>query len=387
MDEYKLILDFLTPLGVNTAVYRSLSKLLIAKMEAPQLSIRAAKKWGILDLSSSFHYNQLEVLGNLFIRGFITLKDFLPFFSSDTKICDATYLKREGKKVYATKRLRNYNIGCYELLQDVLFTVERYKGVNFIYDFKIINHNKRHRTKPQEIMEAIKTGKIKKGDWFVIDGGLKAGKLMREARKAGVKVATRLDSNFVVARFGTEFRKEDVLNNIKPIKRTIYGKSHIIYSLKRCVWQGTAGNLFLVRGEGYGDFIPLFTTALNAKPETVIRKYKERPSIEQTIKELKSYLKIEGNHYTKKGSNYGYIFMLCLVYNFIQHLRLYLVELSFKNILDALSTCLLRKYPPKRMFSFENACEAMLKDIGCKRFNKINNSLTGSISLSGKVTS
>jgi hypothetical protein len=162
MDEYKLTLDFLNPLGVNTAVYRSLSELLIAKMEAPQLSIRAAKKWGILNLSSSFHYNQLEVLGNLFIRGFITLKDFLPFFSSDTKICDATYLKREGKKVYATKRLRNYNIGCYELLQDVLFTVERYKGVNFIYDFEIINHNKRHRTKPQEIMEAIKTGKIKK---------------------------------------------------------------------------------------------------------------------------------------------------------------------------------------------------------------------------------
>lgn len=86
---------------------------------------------GILNLSTSFHYDQVEVLGNLFVKGLISPKDFLAFFSSDTKICDATYLKREGKTVYAAKLLRNYNIGCYELLQDVLFTVERYKGVNF----------------------------------------------------------------------------------------------------------------------------------------------------------------------------------------------------------------------------------------------------------------
>ena len=88
---------------------------------------------------------------------------------------------------------------------------------------------------------------------------------MREARKAGVKVATRLDSNLGVALFGLEFRKKDVLNNIKPIKRTIYCKSCIVYSLKRCVGQGTAGNLPLVRGEGFGDFISLFTTGLNTK--------------------------------------------------------------------------------------------------------------------------
>ncbi|MCW3130347.1 MAG: hypothetical protein N2V75_09665 [Methanophagales archaeon] len=43
------------------------------------------------------------------------------------------------------------------------------------------------------------------------------------------------------------------------------------------------GNLFLIRGEGHNDFIPLFTTALNSKPETVIRKYKERFSIEITL--------------------------------------------------------------------------------------------------------
>jgi len=95
--------------------------------------------------------------------GLISLKDFLSFLSGYTKICDATYSKSEGKKVYAAKRLKNYNIGCYELLQDVLFTVERYKDVNFSYDFRIINHNKRHRTKPQEITWAIKTGKINNG--------------------------------------------------------------------------------------------------------------------------------------------------------------------------------------------------------------------------------
>ena len=60
MDRYKSALDFSNPLGINTAVYRSLSELLIAKMEVPQLSIRAAKKCGIMDLSSIFHYNQLK---------------------------------------------------------------------------------------------------------------------------------------------------------------------------------------------------------------------------------------------------------------------------------------------------------------------------------------
>jgi len=86
----------------------------------------------------------------------------------------------------------------------------------------------------------------------------------------------------------------------------------------------------LVRDEGYDEFLPLFTTALNAKPETVIRKHKERSSIEQTIKELKSYLEIERSYNTKKESNYGHIFMLCLVYNFIQYLRIYLDDMSFK---------------------------------------------------------
>ena len=45
----KALLDFLNPLQTNTALYKSLTDLVTAKLEAPRLSIRAAKKWGILD--------------------------------------------------------------------------------------------------------------------------------------------------------------------------------------------------------------------------------------------------------------------------------------------------------------------------------------------------
>ena len=378
----KLIKTFLNPLGSETRVYRGISELAIAKMEEPKLSIRAAKEWGLLDLSTSTHYDQIRVLGELFIKGLISLEDFLTFISSDTKIYDGTYIKREGKKVYGAKQLRNYNKGCYELSQDVLLGVERYEGVNFIHDFKIVNHNKRHRTKPQEIIKAIETGKIKKGEWVILDGGFKSGKLVRTARDAGVKLISRLSANFVVHRCGIKYRKEDILKNIKPIKRTIDGKSYVIYILKRCIWQDTAVNLFLVRGEGYDEFIPLFTTALNAKPETVIRKYKERFSIEQTIKELKSYLEIEGSYNTKKESNYGHIFMLCLVYNFIQYLRLYLTDLSFKDVLDALSAYLLVARQPKCLVDLETVFERLSGNMGHKVRNEINSGLTGGIPLS-----
>ena len=87
---------------------------------------------------------------------------------------------------------------------------------------------------------------------------------------------TRLGSNFVVLRFGKRFKKEDIIGVIKPIERTIGGKKYIIYEFKRCIWQGKAGNLFLVKGEGYDDFIALFTTSLKSKSETVVRKYNER---------------------------------------------------------------------------------------------------------------
>jgi hypothetical protein len=344
-------------------VYRSIFELVMAKMEEPKLSIRAAKECGLLDLSITNHYDQIQVLGELFIKGSTSLEDFLTSISSDTKIYDRTYLKREGKKVYGAKRLRNYNRGSYELSQDVLFGVERYEGVSFIHDFEIINHNKRHRTKPQEIIKAIETGKIKKGEWVILDGSFKSGKLVRAARDAGVKLISRLSANFIVPRCGITYRKEDILKNIKPIKRTIDGKSYVIYILKRGIWQDTAVNLFLVRGEGYDKFIPLFTTALNAKPETIIRKHKERSTIEQTIKELKSYLVLEGSHSTKKESNYGHIFMLCLVYNFIQYLRVYLDGLSFKGVSYTLATYLPITHPAKCLVELETAFEKMSKNM------------------------
>ena len=162
MGTLKAIWGFLNQLQANTALYKSLSELVTAKLEAPQLSIRAAKKWGILNLSTSFHYDQVKGLGEPFINGVISLEGFPPYSSSNTKVCDATYLKRGGKKVYGANPIKNYVVWRYELLRDVLFTVERYKGLNFINDFRIVNHNKRHLTKPQEIRKAIKTGKIKK---------------------------------------------------------------------------------------------------------------------------------------------------------------------------------------------------------------------------------
>jgi hypothetical protein len=119
----KALLDFLNPLQTNIALYKSLTDLVTAKLEAPQLLIRAAKKWGILDLSASFHYDKLKELGELFIDGVISLEGFLLYSTSNTRVSDAT----------------------------------------FISDFRIINHNKRHFTKPQELIKAIKTGKLKKG--------------------------------------------------------------------------------------------------------------------------------------------------------------------------------------------------------------------------------
>ncbi|MEA2074926.1 MAG: hypothetical protein U9O85_04235 [Euryarchaeota archaeon] len=119
----KALLDFLNPLQTNTALYKSLTDLVTAKLEAPQLSIRATKKWGLPDLSTSFHYDKLKELGELLINGVISLEDFLLYSASNTKVSDAA----------------------------------------FISDFRIINHNKRHLTKPKELINAIETGKLKKG--------------------------------------------------------------------------------------------------------------------------------------------------------------------------------------------------------------------------------
>ena len=103
MGTIKTTWDHLNPLQTNTALYKSLSELVTAKLEAPQLSIRAAKKWGILNLSTSFHYDQVRGLGELFINGVIPLEGSPSYSSSNTKVCDATYLKRGGERRFTTQ--------------------------------------------------------------------------------------------------------------------------------------------------------------------------------------------------------------------------------------------------------------------------------------------
>jgi hypothetical protein len=156
------ISDFLNPLKVDISLYTAISELVITKIKGPIFSIRAANKRGILNFSNSYYYNAINKVGNLFINGELSLDDFLFAITSNTSITDATYLRRRGKKIYGAKKIKNYVNKSYELLQDLLLTTRRYKGLSFIENLKIINHNKRHKTKPEEIVELIKK-KIKKG--------------------------------------------------------------------------------------------------------------------------------------------------------------------------------------------------------------------------------
>jgi hypothetical protein len=107
--------------------------------------IRAAKNRGILNSSNSYYYNAINELGNLFINGEISLGDFLFDIKTNINITDATYVKREGRKTYGAKKIKNYVDGSYRLLQNLLLTTERYKGLSFIENLKIINHNKRYK--------------------------------------------------------------------------------------------------------------------------------------------------------------------------------------------------------------------------------------------------
>ena len=165
------ISDIINSPKVDISLHRAISELVISKIKTPRFSIRAAKKRGILNFSNSYHYNVINTLGGLFINGYISLEDFFFDMNANTNISDATYVKRERKEVYevfknlrflSTKKIKNYVNRSYELLQDLLLTTRRYKGLSFIENLKIINHNKRHKTKPEEIVELIKK-RIKRG--------------------------------------------------------------------------------------------------------------------------------------------------------------------------------------------------------------------------------
>ena len=127
-----------------------------------------------------------------------------------------------------------------------------------------------------------------------------------------------------------------------------------------------------VFGQGYDDLIPLFTTSLKSKAETVIGKYKGRTQIEQTNKELKSYLGAEGNYNKKKESNYGYIFV-SLVYNLVQYLRSFFLKgKGFKDVLEELSFYLLWKDPPECVFSLDRILNPIFENIVPKISNKMD---------------
>lgn len=122
---------------------------------------------------------------------------------------------------------------------------------------------------------------------------------------------------------------------------------------------------------------------MNSKQETVIRKYKERFLIEITNKELKSYLNIEGSYFRTKESNYGFYFLLCLVYNLVQCMHSEMPDMSFKDILEHLSSYLLYVDPPKCVFAVEEPFERLLRDIGYAVPNKMNTGLTEAMIPSG----
>ena len=95
MEIVEQISKFLSPLNTNPSVYMGILELVIAKIKNPSLSIRAQDRRGMLNLSSSYHYNCINKLGNIFINGKISLQDVLVGVKSNMSIVDATYLKRE----------------------------------------------------------------------------------------------------------------------------------------------------------------------------------------------------------------------------------------------------------------------------------------------------
>jgi hypothetical protein len=148
----------------NEPMFKSILDMILVTLMAQHLSINGAEKCGILNQSTSNCYYHISNLGKLFIRGKVTLEDFLKNFNANTNISDGTLSKRTGKNIYAAKKLKNHSKGCYGIYQDILLTVRRYKGINFITTFKIVNHLKRHLSKPEELVKAMKTGIIKAGE-------------------------------------------------------------------------------------------------------------------------------------------------------------------------------------------------------------------------------
>ena len=57
MEIFEQILNFLVPLNTNPQAHRSILELSTVKIENPSLSIRAAERLGMLNISSSYDYD------------------------------------------------------------------------------------------------------------------------------------------------------------------------------------------------------------------------------------------------------------------------------------------------------------------------------------------
>jgi hypothetical protein len=122
----------------NEALLGCLLELLIVTLMAPHISIQGAKKWDILNQSTSNCYKRIEEIGKMFINRKISLEDFLRNLNAVTNISDGTLVRRTGKKVYAAKKLKNYVKGNYGVYQDMLRNATRCNGENFITAFTLI---------------------------------------------------------------------------------------------------------------------------------------------------------------------------------------------------------------------------------------------------------
>ena len=110
MEIFEQRLNFLKPLNTNPQVHRSILEMSTVKIENTSLSISAAERLGVPNLSSPYDYDCINKLGNMFINKKTSLQDFFYDIKVNTSIVDGTYLKREGKEVYGAKKSKTMSM-------------------------------------------------------------------------------------------------------------------------------------------------------------------------------------------------------------------------------------------------------------------------------------
>ena len=140
-----------------------------------------------------------------------------------------------------------------------------------------------------------------------------------------------------------------------------------------------------VFGQGYDDFIPLFTTALRSKAETVIGKYKGENSNRRDEQGVKIIFGRWRELQKEKGEQL-WVYILSLVY-LVQYLRSFLKGKSFKDVLEELSFYLLWKDPPECVFSLDRILNPIFENIVPKISNKMGWVAEGTIDVLGEAVS